>query len=298
MNTERIDIYTRITNQIAEAIENGEGRYRMPWHATAENSILPINALSERPYRGVNVLALWSIAEKLGYESSLWATYRQWQKLGAQVRKGESGSAVVVWKIAGQEEDDGAEEGSDRVRDRARMFARTYWVFNVAQVDGYHAEPTPKLPEEERIGRADVFFSELGVSIEHGGNQPCYDRTNDVIRMPRFEDFKDALGYYSVLSHEATHWTGAPKRLNRDLSHRFGSEAYAMEELIAELGAAFLCASLGLSLTPRPDHAGYAANWLRVLRNDKRAIFTAATKAQQAVDWMQDQVLATLDRVA
>ena len=166
------------------------------------------------------------------------------------------------------------------------MFARGYSVFNAAQVDGYAAPAQPVLPEAERIGHAEAFFAAIGADIRHGGNRACYVPALDQIRMPPFEAFRDPVAYYATLAHEATHLTGHPSRCARDLRGRFGDEAYAAEELIAELGAAFLCADLALAPEPRPDHAAYVASWLNVLRDDKRAIFTAAAKAQQAADWM------------
>lgn len=126
----------------------------------------------------------------------------------------------------------------------------------------------------------------LGAQIAEGGTRAFYRPSTDEICVPPFRAFRDAASFYATLAHEATHWTGAPARLARDLSGRFGSDAYAVEELVAELGAAFLCADLGLASEPRLDHAGYIANWLQVLKNDPRAIFTAAAKAQAAADWM------------
>jgi antirestriction protein ArdC len=146
--------------------------------------------------------------------------------------------------------------------------------------------PRCRPPEIARVQTAENFFAALRAGIRHGGHRACYLPKTDHIQMPRFEVFQSALAYYSTLAHEWTHWTGAVPRLNRELSTRFGGEPYAAEELIAELGAAFLCAELGLSNEPRPDHAAYLASWLRVLKNDKRAIFTAASKTEAAVDYM------------
>jgi len=154
------------------------------------------------------------------------------------------------------------------------------------QVDGYEAVRTPKLFESSRIRAAETTLLGAGADIRHGGATAYYDKAMDFIAIPRFESFRNAIGYYSVLAHELTHWTAAAHRLDRNLSGRFASEAYAVEELIAELGAAFLCAALGLSVEPREDHADYIANWLAILRNDKKAIFTAASKAQQAANWI------------
>ena len=164
--------------------------------------------------------------------------------------------------------------------------ARDYWVFNAEQVDGFTPAEEAKQTKEQRIEAAEAFFRGLEIKMEDGGNQAFYRPATDTVHMPPFNAFKEPLFYYSVLSHESTHWAGAEHRLNRDMKGRFGTEAYAMEELVAELGAAFLCCELGLPTDPRKDHAPYIANWLKVLRNDKRAIFTAAAKAQEALDWI------------
>ena len=294
----RADIYQCITDRIAAAIEAGAGTWQMPWHPGADGATprLPVNAATGKPYRGINTVVLWATAQAEGYPSAVWATYRQWAELGAQVRKGEQSSPVVFWKINGPDEgedggtgggDGGGAAGEDGADGRRpRMFARGYSVFNVAQVDGYAAPALPALPEPERIGHAEAFFAALGADIRHGGNRACYVPSLDQIRMPPFPAFRDAVAYYATLAHEATHLTGHASRCNRDLRGRFGEEAYAAEELVAELGAAFLCADLALAPEPRPDHAAYVASWLKVLRGDKRAIFTAAAKAQQAADWM------------
>ncbi len=302
----RADIYQRITDRIAAAIEAGAGKWQMPWHPGADGAAprLPVNAATGKPYRGVNTVVLWATAQAEGYPSAVWATYRQWAELGAQVRKGEQSSPVVFWKVNGPDEgedggtggggDGGGAAGEDGADGRRpRVFARGYSVFNAAQVDGYEAPALPVLPEPERIGHAEAFFAALGADIRHGGSRACYVPSLDQIRMPPFAAFRDAVAYYATLAHEATHLTGHPSRCNRDLRGRFGEEAYAAEELVAELGAAFICADLALTPEPRPDHAAYVASWLRVLRGDKRAIFTAAAKAQQAVDWMHARQPAT-----
>ena len=285
--SERNDIYERVTGQIIEAIERGAGSFRMPWHAAAAEAFLPMNAASGKTYRGVNVLCLWAMAEAKGYPSPIWATYKQWLELGAQVRQGEKSSLIVYWSIP--ERGAKAEEESEEGKSGRGFFAKGYSVFNVAQVDGFEPPQIPELSPAARIAAAEEFFGKLGADIRHGGIQAFYETANDFIQLPRFELFREPVGYYSTLAHEATHWTGAKTRLERDLSGRFGSNAYAAEELVAELGAAFTCASLGLASEPRPDHAAYIASWLRLLRNDKRAIFTAASKAQQAADWMHER---------
>jgi antirestriction protein ArdC len=283
------DIYERVTLQIVEAIEAGAAAYKMPWHITGKDAFSPVNAVSKRPYRGVNVLSLWVAAERRGYASGLWATYKQWGELGAQVRRGEKSTLIVFWKVS-EREDVSENVREDDEPERGRVFlAKGYPVFNVAQVEGYTPPVVPELSESERIQAAERFFAALGADIRHGGNEAFYEPERDFIQLPRFEAFREGAGYYSTLAHESTHWTGAESRLNRDIKNRFGSSAYAAEELIAELGAAFLCSALKMSNKPRADHAAYIANWLELLRRDKRAIFAAASKAQQAVDWMQSR---------
>jgi antirestriction protein ArdC len=284
MNQQTQDIYEKVTRQIIEAMERGAEGYRMPWHVTGADCFAPVNVASKRPYRGINVLLLWLLAEHHGYTSGEWATYNQWQELGAQVRKGEKAALIVFWKISerGREETDDQEEPASN----RSILARGYHVFNAAQVDGYSPKPAPVLPESERVESAERFFARLGVAVRHGGNNACYSPQEDVIHMPPFSCFRDAAAYYSVLGHEETHATGAEHRLNRDLKPRFGEESYAMEELVAELGAAFLCSTLGLANKPRQEHAAYLSNWLKVLKRDKRAIFAAASQAQKAIDWM------------
>ena len=256
----------------------------MPWHTSGRFAFSPINVTSHKPYRGINTVCLWAAAQAKGYESGEWATYQQWLERGAQVRKGEKSTLVVFWKFgsdSGESQDDGETAGRSRL-----LFTRGYSVFNAAQVDGYTPKVDADTSTPERIAQADVFFSSIGADLRHGGNQAFYSPATDHIQMPPFQASRDGMAYYSTLAHEHTHWTATTARCDRQLGKRFGDHAYAAEELIAELGAAFTCAHLGLSTEPRSDHASYLASWLRVLKADKRAIFTAASKAQQATDWM------------
>ena len=276
-------VYETITNQIVEAIEAGALTFTMPWHR-GRCITHPINARSQRLYRGVNIITLWATAEAKGYTSGEWATYQQWAELGAQVRKGEKATTVFFWKKANEAEEQDAEGSQEQ---RHRFMARAYHVFNAAQVDNYTPKQVaPILSEAERDTQAEGFFGRLGADIRHGGERCFYSVTEDHIQMVPFDRFKSGLSYYATLAHEVTHWTGAKHRLDRDLSGRFGSDSYAMEELVAELGAAFLSSRLGLEIEVRRDHAAYVDNWLKVLKADSRAIFTAAAKAQAAVDYI------------
>ncbi|RWL94333.1 MAG: DUF1738 domain-containing protein [Mesorhizobium sp.] len=285
MSSDRADIYARITNQIIAAIEAGAGEFVMPWHHEATATARPINVASGKAYRGVNTLALWAAAQSSGYPDGLWGTYRQWQAIGAQVRKGEKATTIVFWGQIGDNTDEEGEDAGD-ASERRRLFARGYSVFNCAQVDGYEPEPTVAPSEEERIAHADAFYANLGIHTVYGGNEAYYLPSADRVHVPVFTSFRDVASHYSVLFHEGLHATGAKHRLDRDLSGRFGSEAYAMEEIIADSGAAMILADLSISSRPRPDHAAYISSWIKILRNDTSAIFAASSKAQAAVDWM------------
>jgi antirestriction protein ArdC len=281
--TDKRDVYARVTAQIIHSIEQGVGTWRMPWHTSGRYAFSPINATSKKPYRGINTVCLWAAAQSKGYDRGEWATYQQWQDKGAQVRKGEKATLVVFWKFANysSESQDGDTSHSSRL-----LFTRGYSVFNAAQVDGYTPTADSEMPMPDRIAHAETFFKAIAADVRHGGNQAYYAPATDHVQMPAFQAFADNVSYYSTSAHEHTHWTAKESRCDRQLGKRFGDHAYAAEELIAELGAAFTCAHLGLSTEPREDHAQYLASWLKVLKADSRAIFTAASKAQQATDWM------------
>ena len=286
--TEKRDVYGTVTAQIINAIEQGVGNWRMPWHTSGRYAFSPINVTSKKPYRGINTVCLWAAAEAKGYEAGEWGTYKQWQDRGGQVRKGEKSTLIVFWKFANdsaESQDDGEHSASGS----RLLFTRGYSVFNSAQVDGYSPTVEPDMPMPDRIERAEAFFQGIGATVRHGGNRAYYAPDSDHIQMPPFQAFRENVAYYSTLAHESTHWTANPHRCDRQLGKRFGDNAYAAEELIAELGAAFTCAHLGLSTEPRADHAQYINSWLKVLKADKRAIFTAASKAQQACDWLVKQ---------
>lgn len=284
--TPRADVYSRITTEIVSAIEVGAGDWRMPWHHDGAATTRPQNVTSRRRYRGVNVLALWIAAEASSYSSGLWGTYRQWAALGAQVRKGERGTTVVFWKQTAPRADDDhgdGEAGPDR------MFARAFTVFNLAQVEDYEPAPVAVLPESERFGHAEAFVAALKIPITEGAYDAHYRIDLDHIFMPTFSAFRDASAQMGTLLHEAGHATGAKHRLDRNFADRFKRDSLAIEEICAELTASFVLADFGIAHHPRADHAAYVASWLRVLKDDPRAIFTAASKAQAAADWMHAQ---------
>ena len=282
---EKRDVYQRVTAQIITAIEQGVGTWRMPWHTSGRFASSPINVTSKKPYRGINTVCLWAAAQAKGYDCGEWATYKQWEERGAQVCKGEKSTTVMFWQFAngtGETQDgDTMQGGGSRL-----LFTRGYAVFNASQVDGYTPKAEATRTLNDRIANADSFFTAIGADVRHGGNQAYYAPMTDHIQMPDLQAFRESVAYYSTLAHEHTHWTASAGRCDRQLGKRFGDNAYAAEELIAELGAAFTCAHLGLSTEPRLDHAAYINSWLKVLKADSRAIFTAASKAQQACDWL------------
>lgn len=285
----RQDVYSRVTARIIAELENGVRPWIKPWsveHAAGRiTRPLRHNGI---PYRGVNVLLLWGEALEKGYAAPLWMTYKQSQELGAQVRKGEHGALVVFAdRFTKTETNDKGEAIEHEI-----PFMKGYTVFNVEQIDGlpahFYAKPSNPLPISERIAHADAFVTATGAEIHHGGNMAYYAPARDIIRLPPFEAFKDKESYYSTALHELTHWTRHEKRLARDFGRqRFGDEGYAREELVAELGSAFLCADLGIMPDIRADHAAYLGHWLKILKDDKRAIFSAAAHAQRAADFLQ-----------
>ncbi len=294
-NDERQDIYSRITSQIMASLSQGVRPWVRPWNAEhAAGRITRPLRHNGQPYAGINVLSLWTSALAQNFAAPIWMTFRQALELDAHVRKGEKGSLVVYANKITRTETD---ENSGNEIEREIPFLKGYTVFNVEQIDGlpshYYAKAEPQLDPLARIERAERFFGAVGATINHGGNRAFYRPASDTIQLPPFESFRDADSYYGTLAHEMTHWTGSTSRLAREFgSKRFGSQGYAMEELVAELGAAFLCADLELALEAREDHPAYIGNWLEVLSNDSHAVFTAAAHAQRAADFIHGKTVS------
>jgi antirestriction protein ArdC len=288
--TSRRDLHAEITNKLIAAIEADPGQPSLPWRRAGGALHLPKNALTGKAYNGINILNLWVAAESRGFVAPIWGTYRQWAELGAQVRRGEKSSLVVFYKEF--ETDPDPEDADDNGK---RRMARASFVFNASQVDGFELPEAPQsLGPVERIERADRFVAATDAMICHGGDRAFYAHTTDRIQMPDQGLFTGTTtmsrseGYYATLVHELVHWSGAKHRLAREMGKRFGDEAYAAEELVAEIGAAFLCAELGITQEVRPDHAQYLANWLKLLKNDSRAIFFAAARASEATAFLRN----------
>jgi antirestriction protein ArdC len=279
----RTDIYQTVTNDIIAAIEAGQTseKFTLPW-AGAHG--LPTNAATSNVYRGINIPVLWAHQQRHGYSSHQWATYKQWQALGAQVKKGEKASSIVFWKNIETQESEAEET-------QPRMVARWSAVFNADQVEGYQPATIKQGSNVvDTIMHVEHFINNTKAIIIHGGTQAFYDLQKDMITLPERNLFRGTEertaveAYYATALHELTHWTGAGHRLDRftDMTKHH----YAYEELIAELGSAMLCTLLNITGNSRHDHAQYIDGWLRALKNNKMYIFSAASKAQKAVDFL------------
>ena len=284
----RPGLYQEITDKIVRQIEAGTIPWVQPWAADQTLSI-PRNAATNRPYSGVNILLLWSALFEQGFKVNRWLTFKQAITFGGSVRKGEHGTTVVYADTftpkSSTETASPAADGEDS--GRRVPFLKRFTVFNVAQCDGlpfdYSAAQKPVshlLP----IPAAEALIVATGAAFVREGTHAYYHVGSDSIRVPPQESFFEPVNFYRTALHELTHWSGAKHRLNRDFTGRFGSEAYAREELVAEMGSAFLCANLGIVPTVR--HADYIGNWLQVLMNDARAIVSAASHASKACDFL------------
>lgn len=274
-----------ITNTIIDKLEAGVRPWVKPWRPGLGGR--PLRATGE-PYKGINCFWLWLCAESAGYNSRTWMTYKQAQALGGQVREGERSQIAIFYKsyratVASVVTGDTADE--------MRRVLRSYAVFNCDQIDGlspdFYPPPVNAVPPADQLPpRAQTFIDALPATLYIRGDRAFYDRTADSITMPAIELFATRAYWASTLAHEAGHWTGHPDRLDRAFGKRFGDDAYAFEELCAEMTAALLGADLGLPTSHLDDHAAYIDSWLKVLRKDSRAIMTAAAKAEAAAGYL------------
>jgi antirestriction protein ArdC len=289
------DLYSEVSSRIIAELEAGAAPWIKPWSATAGQNV-PQNAVTNRPYSGCNVVLLW-MAQAAGYRTPRYLTFKQALELGGNVRKGEHGTKVYFVKQL-QVREKGAEDAAET---RLIPMMREYTVFNLDKCDN--------LPDSAKTGKpmrvrnpdtrdvlADGFLRATGADIREGHGEAYFVPSHDFISMPAFAGFKGADHFYNVAFHELTHWTGHKSRLDRDLKNRFGSRDYAAEELVAELGAAFLCAEFGFDGDVR--NAGYIATWIELLKSDKRAFFTACSKASKAADYLRGLALADVPAVA
>lgn len=285
------NLYADVTARILAELERGAAPWVKPWSATPGQNV-PQNAVTGRPYSGCNVLLLW-IARDQGWRTPRFLTFKQAAEAGGSVRKGEHGTKVYfVKRLAVRDESAG--EGEDETRLIPMM--REYTVFNVDQCDGLPDRViAPKIKAarnpDVRDELADQFLASSGADIREGAGEAYYRPGSDYISMPAFEAFKNAHNFYATAFHELGHWTGHASRLGRlkEIAIRFGDQAYAAEELVAELCSAFLCAEFDFDGELR--QAGYIANWIQLLKHDPRAFFTACSKAQAAADYLRGLAL-------
>ena len=304
MSDKTATIYADLAARVIEQMENNPGDWTKPWR----NLGRPQNAVSGHVFTGGNAMFLWYLSSDREYSSPSWATYKQWASVGAQVRKGEKGVGLIRvaslvrcadpscnWKSRKGEPRCPKHGSSKRIQ-----YPVAFTAFHASQVDGaekaphYVAEATTNIDTVESIAGAEKFFRSVGSRWYEGmGDQAFYAPQRDEITVPYRSQFRDLASFYAVLGHEHVHWTGAESRMSRpgivEFDH-FGSEQYAREELVAELGSLFLCADLGLSSEPRPDHAQYLANWIARIKEDPQALWTAASHAEKAVRFLHEQV--------
>ncbi len=294
----RLDVHQAITNKIIAAIERGAGEWKMPWHRPGAHFTIPKNALTQQHYRGSNILSLWVDAEEKAFTHQIWATYRQWSELGAQVRKGEKASLIVKYGSWTSKEarnpEPASEDSGDDEQNPQRLYSKAAWVFNAAQVDGFALpDIAPRHDLTERLDHVEDFIANTRAQISYGGARAFYRHPPaDIIVLPPRNAFEPTATstatetFYGTLLHECSHWTGALHRLNREHGKRFGDEAYAFEELVAEISSGILCAELGISSSLREDHVQYLSHWLAILKGDKKAIFAAAAHATRVSDYL------------
>lgn len=279
------DLYQAVTDKIVAQMEQGTLPWAKDWSSVG--SSIPMNAVTGRAYSGINVLLFWASAEA-GYAKPRYLTFKQAQGAGGHIRKGEHGTKVYFYKQLTVADKAGGE-------DKTIPMLREYTVFNVAQCEKLpdniaHGQPITPRNADEREAMADYFIHATGADFREGTGIPCYVPSKDFISMPAFSSFNSRQAFYATAFHELTHWTGAKARLDRELTTKFGTHGYALEELVAELGAAFLCAEFGFDVVSRS--ASYLASWIKACKENPRAIFAAASKASKAAEYLRALILA------
>ena len=280
-------IQKEVTAHIIAKLEAGVRPWSQPWQGGLG---VPYPTRHEgSKYQGINVLLLWISAMENGYNGQYWMTYRQAQQYGGQVRKGEKGSMIVFAKPIKVKD----LNSDDPTAKKDIFFYKPSKVFNVSQIDGlperFYPKPVVEIVNpDQRVASVDAYVANTGANISEDGDKAFYAPGPDKIVMPAFDKFKSALDFYSTELHELVHWTGHKSRVNRDFKVGEGRKDYAKEELVAEMGAAFLCAALGLESTVRDDHAEYLASWLKALKDDHKYIFQASSAASKAVAFLDN----------
>ena len=265
----------KAADQIIALMEREGSNWVKPWTSNGA----PHNVVTNKAYRGSNIFWLSLAAHNNDYSSNSWATFKQWQELGASVKKGEKSTPIFFFSVL--------EKQDAKTKEKSKFgFWKSYSVFNADQVEGYEKQTSEK-PALSPIENAELFVKNTKADITHEGDRACYIPALDKIKMPDFQSFISENEYYSTLLHELTHWTSHKSRLDRNNGNFFGSEDYAKEELIAECGAALLCVMLGVDKEPTPNHARYLNSWIKAIKNDHKAIFSAMSQAQKAIDYLE-----------
>ncbi|ANJ95194.1 MULTISPECIES: ArdC family protein [Enterobacterales] len=274
----KTDIYQTVTDSIISALEAGVKPWSCPWQRVPGISGLPSNYSTGAAYSGMNIMLLWSSASHQGFSDSRWMTYKQAQAEGGQVRKGEHGTTAIFYSTLEKENDAGEIDYIPMLK--------TFTVFNVEQIDGLPLSDEAVCPAEtfEPLLRAEALFRNSGATIIEKGHNAFFQPSTDEIWLPERYLFSDAASFYATGLHELVHWSGGKKRLNREMKGKFGSADYAEEELVAELGSAFLMADLGI--VGEVQHESYIASWLQALKNDKRYVFKAVSAASKAHSYL------------
>jgi antirestriction protein ArdC len=283
---ERASLYSEVTNRIIAELEEGRLPWVQPWDGAACGCTMPQNGGTARKYSGINILILWAEGVHRGYTSQRWLTYRQAEAAGGTVMRGEKGTVICYADRFTPKNEAEAARGEDREA-RQVAFLKRFVVFNVDQCEGlpeYYPAPIVSPNPVLAIGEADTLIGASGARVQIGGGEAFYSPTHDFVQVPPQAAFHEPINWYRTALHELGHWTGHGSRLDRDQKGGFGSEPYAKEELVAEMAAAFTCASLGIAPTVR--HSDYIASWLSVLRGDEKAIFRAASQASRAADYL------------
>ena len=285
------DVYEVMTNRILENVDSA-GKWKPVWRSSG--LAMPLNPVTKTRYRGVNIFSTWITCLVKDYEDNRWASFKQWQGKGCKVKRGEQGTPIIFFKTYDKTADNGDVT--------EHIVARVSYAFNLSQVEGEYADelraekeqPQILTSEDQRIARIEAFIADVGAKVEQG-IQPCYVPSADFIRMPKLTDFISAEHYYSTLFHEHIHWTGAKHRLDRNLQPRFNKHAYAVEELVAEMGAAFLSADFGIENAIKQDNESYLKGWLDLMKEDKRALVSAASAASKACDYIHETAAANFN---
>ena len=273
------DFYQTITNQIIQALEAGIQPWVCPWDRTQATG-LPINASTHQPYQGMNIMLLWMSAAERNFSSPYWLTFKQAKDLGGKVRKGEKGTTIFFYSMV-------QKKGVENEKEEVYPMLKTYTVFNLDQIDDFSLEQDEKNAprhEIELLEEVEAFIEATQAKITYGGQKAFFRPSTDIVVIPDRARFHSTADLYATIMHELMHWSGHKSRLDRDMKGVFGSKDYAQEELVAELGSAFLMATFGV--VGEVQHKSYIASWLEALRNDKRYIFKAAAQASKAHQYL------------